>query len=287
MFNQPKRLLFSYLLTIVFAALAFYFFTQTAEDKSDSSKLETLQNSNESLQRDIKALLYLDSLIQQGRYADVMKVKENAHKDSIPSWLVDAIDQRIAIVNMLKAKSQERIVEEDTTQADEGADAESTRYATPAEVRKYDSLIFALDKANHQINNLERQLKQDTRGDYITFKTKKGREVHYVGSVKNKMANGKGIGLLNTGSRYEGYWKDNMRHGEGKFFWPDGEYYEGSYVNDERSGIGTYSWPNGDRFKGEWAGDMRNGQGVFYNKEGEVIAKGIWKNDELVTVVKN
>ena len=69
-------------------------------------------------------------------------------------------------------------------------------------------------------------------------------------------------------------------------YWPDGEYYEGSYLNDERSGIGTYTWPNGDKFIGEWARDMRNGEGIFYNKKGEVIAKGSWKNDELVSVSK-
>ncbi|MEQ8926132.1 MAG: hypothetical protein RLO81_09990 [Fulvivirga sp.] len=287
MFNQPKRLLFSYLLAVLFAVLALYFFTQNAGDKQETSKFKQLQNSNASLQRDIKVLLYLDSLIQEGRYTDVMKVKENANKDSIPSWLLDAIDQRINIINKLKSKSKETIVKEDTSRLDNKEFNETTRSATPEELRKYDSLIFALSKATHQINNLERQLKQDTRGDYITFKTKKGHDVHYVGSIKNKMANGRGIGLLSTGSRYEGNWKDNMRHGEGKFYWPDGEHYEGSYVNDQRSGIGTYTWPNGDRFKGEWSGDMRNGQGVFYNKEGEVIAKGIWKNDELVTVEKN
>lgn len=117
---------------------------------------------------------------------------------------------------------------------------------------------------------------------YLTFKTTKGTALHYVGAAVDNKANGYGIAILKSGSRYEGYWKDNKRHGEGKFFWNDGEYYEGEYQNDKRSGNGTYYWANGDKYIGEWKDDKRNGKGKFYNKKGKLKASGIWKEDELV-----
>ena len=71
---------------------------------------------------------------------------------------------------------------------------------------------------------------------------------------------------------------------EGSFYWPDGEHYEGTYRNDRRTGQGTYIWPTGEKFVGEWENDERNGEGVFYGPEGNVVARGTWKDDELVEV---
>lgn len=68
-----------------------------------------------------------------------------------------------------------------------------------------------------KIQNLQRQVKQQTTGDYLSFKSGKGNTVYYVGEIKNDMANGKGIALFGTGSRYEGEWKNNLRHGKGLF----------------------------------------------------------------------
>ena len=157
---------------------------------------------------------------------------------------------------------------------------------TSEEIKQFDSLNFALDKAHMQVKYLENQLKENTSGAYLTFSTSKGKQAHYVGQVKNKMAQGHGVALLNTGSRYEGEWKSNLRHGQGTFYWPDGQYYEGQYKDDRRHGLGTYHWTNGQKFTGYWENDQRNGEGTFYGEEGEVVAKGIWKDDELVKVDK-
>ena len=134
-----------------------------------------------------------------------------------------------------------------------------------------------------QLKSIKQQMITKNFGEYITFKSSKGNRLHYVGQVKNKKANGYGIAILDSGSRYEGDWKDNKRHGEGVFYWIDGQHYEGSYVDDLRSGKGTYYWINGEKYVGQWENDMRNGSGTFYGKDGNILTKGVWENDELMS----
>ena len=147
---------------------------------------------------------------------------------------------------------------------------------------EYDSLNFALRKAEMRIRSLEGRLRQRSGGNYLTFESSQGNDVYYVGDVRDGRADGRGVALLSSGSRYRGEWRDNRRHGEGTFHWPDGAYYEGQYVDDERDGRGTYHFPDGSMFVGEWEADLRNGEGIFYDKDGEVVARGRWDDDELV-----
>ena len=147
---------------------------------------------------------------------------------------------------------------------------------------QYDSLVFALQKADLQIRNLQSQLRRSSGGNYLTFASRQGNEVYYVGDVRRGKANGRGVALLSSGSRYQGEWRNNMKHGLGEFHWPDGAWYEGEYENDQRSGEGTYHFPGGEVFVGEWDEDLRNGEGIFYGPEGEVVAQGEWVDDELV-----
>ncbi len=149
-------------------------------------------------------------------------------------------------------------------------------------IRLSDSLNFVLEKARVQLAGLRRQLREQSTGEYLTFESEKGNQMHYVGQVSNGMANGYGVAILDTGSRYEGEWRDNRRHGQGSFYWQDGEYYVGEYRNGLRSGAGTYYWPNGEKFTGQWANDRRNGEGTFYGSDGEVLASGTWEKDKLV-----
>ena len=147
---------------------------------------------------------------------------------------------------------------------------------------QYDSLNFALRKADMRIRSLEGRLRQNSGGNYLTFESSKGSDVYYVGDVRDGRANGAGVALLNTGSRYQGQWRDNRRHGRGTFYWPDGAYYEGNYRDDERDGQGTYHFPDGSMFVGDWEADLRNGEGIYYDKDGDVVARGRWDDDEYV-----
>ncbi|MDX1628404.1 MAG: hypothetical protein R3345_06875 [Fulvivirga sp.] len=283
--KKPSKHIITYALLVVVSGMAIYFFLHSGslEDQLDEAreKIEVTSQKNAFYQ----SVDSIDSLLLEGNYEkarDAYKAALTNGDDSLNYIL----KLRIQLAENLIRQREIRKNAMDSSEFREPDSLTANRLATPEEVRRYDSLNFALAKANTQINNLKRQLQRKTSGEYLTFTTAKGNKVHYVGEVKNGKANGSGVALFNTGSRYVGEWKDNMKHGEGTFYWPDGEYYVGNYKNDQRHGMGTYHWPNGDRFTGQWADNHRNGPGTFYNKEGEVIASGIWKDDELVEVEK-
>ncbi|KSA13718.1 MORN repeat-containing protein [Maribacter dokdonensis] len=249
--------------------------------KSNSLQNEIGESSKAKEELDVlvtgnKELMAIDSVLIEGDYnkaiASYNSTLEN-HEE-----LNSVIPLRIALAEKLMqndSKAKLKISETDLLK-----DSVTVSPISQTEIRSIDSLSFALEKARVQLNNMRKQLNNKSFGEYLSFSTKKGTALHYVGQVKNNKANGSGIALLETGSRYEGQWKDNAREGYGTFYWPDGEYYIGSYENDMRSGEGTYFWPNGDKYKGQWKDDKRNGKGIFHSKEGSVIS-GIWENDKL------
>lgn len=151
---------------------------------------------------------------------------------------------------------------------------------------RLDSMAFALQKAEMFADKLQVQVNENTAGNYLTFKSRKGNMVYYVGDIKEGKAHGVGVGLFSTGSRYEGQWFNNLKHGKGVFQWQDGATYDGAYKDDLRHGTGTYHWPDGQKFVGEWEKDVRSGQGTFYDAKGKMVATGLWRDDELVKAEK-
>lgn len=225
----------------------------------------------------------VDSLLLRGDYREAIEDYKSLLADRFAVGF-DVVGDHLKIARHLLEVSE---LKSDSLSGDSTVDTLIVdRQATPEEVRLYDSLTFALTKTRWQVENLRKQLTSSTQGQYLTFSSSKGTTVHYVGDVRNNQAHGKGVALLNSGSRYEGEWKKNQRDGYGTFYWADGEYYEGNYKNDKRHGQGTYYWTNGEKFIGQWENDQRNGRGIFHGEEGDVIAKGIWKNDELVEMDK-
>lgn len=139
---------------------------------------------------------------------------------------------------------------------------------------------------NSIANNAQKSQKEEkSNSEYLTFKSSKDHELHYVGEISDGKANGNGTAIFDTGSRYKGEWKNNLRDGQGVFYWNDGQYYEGQYKNDLRTGTGSYFWPNGEKYIGEWKKDKRHGEGTFYHKNGKIV-KGVWKKDKLVKEFK-
>lgn len=279
-----KRNILLYGVIGVLSIIAIYLYTQNIvleESLTDEQgRYELLLVQEQALER----ISSIDSLVATGNYEEALAgyEEELAGADSSMESLVRS---RIDLVKNL-VRDRARAMEEDTSTNQVIDTTVIARNATIEEVKKYDSISFALQKARVQIEYLKRQLKQRNSGEYLTFTSDKGNKVYYVGQVKNGMANGVGVALWNTGSRYEGEWKDNRRHGKGVFYWQDGEYYEGEYKEGKRHGFGTYYWPNGDKYIGEWQNDRRSGEGKFYNADGELVASGIWRNDELVEVEK-
>lgn len=267
------------LLFAVGLALFFGIKTNQLQEQLESSKdyLSELDNRM-SAQRE---LWEIDSLLMDGEYRQALNAYEDQYKQK-EIHDGQSIEMRVALVkellrlryeNQLSSIRQQKTEQIDSTQAD-GLLASEDLMLT-------DSLSFALEKAKVQLACLKKQLNNKSFGEYLTFTNSKGSTMHYVGQVKNGKANGFGVALLSTGSRYEGEWKDNMRHGEGTYYWSDGQYYVGEYLNDKRNGQGTYYWPNGEKYAGHWEDDERDGKGTFYGKDGEVVAAGTWEDDKL------
>ncbi|MEM9857851.1 MAG: hypothetical protein AAF843_10860 [Bacteroidota bacterium] len=270
---------------IVSTLLLIYYFISAQnlqQDLLDSQKTVALLSDNSLM---YQRLASVDSLLLTGSYDKALQSYSSyLQEDSVFN---DVISLRVELAQQLI--TQQKVIEQKKIKDNSPAPDSLiiSRTATPFEVRKYDSISFALEKALLKLNKVNTQLKQRSFGEYLEFKSSKGNTIYYVGQVKGGKANGRGMGLFKTGSRYEGHWKNNERSGEGTFYWPDGQYYIGSYVRDRREGKGTYYWPNGDRFEGDWENDQRNGRGTFYNEDGKVVARGLWVNDELIKEEKN
>ena len=258
----------------------------------DEDRVTLLESQEElattqSRLNDYRSLAEVDALFHSGAY-----------RESIPAYRAltgvagDTIETRVrhatrlialnAAMDTLRLLSDRDILPPSSTLPAPAPAPVKTDGLERTNPERFDSLTFALKKAEMQVRNLQQRMTRSSGPNYLTFESKKGNETYYVGEIKKGKAHGDGVALLSTGSRYFGQWKNNLKHGTGEFYWSDGAWYEGDYENDERSGQGTYHFPKGDVFTGEWKNDVRSGPGVFYDKKGKVVAKGIWKNDELV-----
>ena len=272
-----------FILLAIFAVGTLFFISKSLQLQKELAQVKkenkTIANKINTYER----LTEIDSLLLEGDY-------DNAIASYNASIISDGgnnriIPLRIAIAEKLMKSRTGIHVIPDSILADQDTIPKPI-WSEDVAIRKYDSINFSLEKTKVQLTRLKKQLQQKSFGEYITFKSKKGNQMHYIGQVKNGKAHGFGVALLDTGSRYEGEWKNNERHGEGTFYWPDGEFYVGDYKNDKRSGLGTYHWPNGEKYTGEWEEDKRSGTGKFYDAEGDVVAGGEWNDDKLVEVNK-
>lgn len=274
--RMKKRIAIPYSLLIVATVVAvFFMFRSTGLEK----ELVKRNNQLDIIQQEIKdheRLFAIDSVLVSGDFDSALGLYTQFLETNRNNR---SVELRLALAKTFSNLKANAIAVGTSSPLKDSTNLETV--ITPRELNSYDSLNFILEKKQIQLNALRRQLEQKSFGEYLQFKSKKNNRLHYVGQVRNEKANGMGIALLDTGSRYDGEWKDNQRHGQGTFYWPDGERYEGSYSNDKRSGLGTYYWPNGEKYVGQWADDKRNGAGTFYGSDGEVVTKGIWKNDKL------
>ncbi len=249
---------------------------QLKASEANASEMATRLSVQEELRQ-------LDSLLAEGAYQEVI-ASSNSQLHDKDLQDVSGVQLRIDIAEkLLQLKTAKNPLQDSIVSKDSLDSIQTLRFSgLSRELKQYDSLSFALEKAKVQLASVRRQLQKKSFGEYLTFTNKKGSQMHYVGEVRHKKANGFGIALLNTGSRYEGEWKDNQRHGFGSFYWADGEYYVGNYMGDLRNGEGTYNWPNGEKYVGQWKDDKRNGYGIFYGADGDIVTQGTWEDDKLV-----
>lgn len=245
---------------------------QLSNQNSFAKEVELSSKINDSISK-------IDSLLFKGAYDDALKITRELKQTNIFEGDTTLL-LRYNLASELVAVKKLKIEEE-------------TRSSLPLKQnfaeKKVDNKVDTIAQLknnkdqNSKIKNEPTKLVVETNAnEYLTFATTKGTKLHYIGTIKDNNANGYGVAILESGSRYEGQWKNNKRHGYGKFFWDDGDYYEGTYRNDKRDGIGTYHWKNGEKYIGEWKNDQRNGEGQFYNKKGKLKTSGIWQNDELI-----
>ncbi len=276
---MKKRIAIPYILFLVTLGVALFYLLRSVSLKKDLEEKESLQvKAIESLE-EYEKVIRIDSILLDGDYkkaldaynVELKNVKDNPYR----------IPLRIGLAEQLmELKANKRLTASDSINP--GLDSlRLLEQKASLNLNQIDSLSFALEKAKVQLDTYSRQLSNKSFGEYLKFNNKKGSQMHYVGQVTDKKANGVGVAILNTGSRYEGEWKNNQRHGQGAFYWADGEYYIGSYSNDLRNGMGTYYWPNGDKYVGQWKDDQRNGKGSFYGADGSLVTSGVWKNDKL------
>ncbi|WP_421807229.1 MORN repeat-containing protein [Flagellimonas sp.] len=276
-----KKYTFFILLAVLAVGTVFF----VAKSLKLKKELALTKEQNQTLTKKLESheqLVKIDSLLLEGDYdGAIASYQTNLLTAGKENNMV--IPLRIALAEKLRNKD----ISLNTAVVDETEKQDSlpvSRWSEETAIRTYDSLNFSLEKTKVQLARLKKQLQQKSYGEYLTFTSQKGNQLHYIGQVKNGKAHGFGVALLETGSRYEGEWENNQRHGEGTFYWPDGEYYVGTYQNDKRSGYGTYYWPNGEKYTGQWKDDKRSGTGKFYDAEGEIVAGGEWSDDKLVEV---
>jgi hypothetical protein len=103
----------------------------------------------------------------------------------------------------------------------------------------------------------------------------------YVGEFKDSKRNGYFIVTYKTGDRYEGEFIDDKRSGQGTYTFPNGEKYVGEFKDGLSSGQGTFTWADGTKDVGEFRNDKLNGFAIRYDKNGNILKEGIWKDDEF------
>lgn len=116
----------------------------------------------------------------------------------------------------------------------------------------------------------------------LYFNSPQGVKIQYVGEIKNGKANGFGMGIWETGHKYEGYWEDGLKEGLGIYRFANGEVYHGIFISNKREGKGVYFFKNGDRYSGDWKQDIRDGVGAIFSKSEKIKKAGVWNKDKLV-----
>ncbi|WP_375241902.1 phospholipid carrier-dependent glycosyltransferase [Lacinutrix sp.] len=84
---------------------------------------------------------------------------------------------------------------------------------------------------------------------------------------------------------YSGDWKNEKRNGLGTYVWEDGQKYTGHWKNDVRHGKGAVYFKNREIISGVWINGKLEGEVIKKTKDGKILEKSIYKNNEKVKVI--
>ncbi len=104
----------------------------------------------------------------------------------------------------------------------------------------------------------------------------------YEGEFKNGEYHGQGIIIFKSGNKYAGEFKNSKRHGKGTFTFANGDQYIGEFKNGKFNGQGTFSFINGVKDVGKFKNGKLNGFAIRYDKKGNILKKGIWRDDKFL-----
>lgn len=288
---MKARIVFVYFMLSAATVMAIFYFSRARQLQREFSAAQARLEDSAAKNKFLNRFFAVDSLILNGKYEEarntynlIMSQKPDHVQVQQAARARINITRRLEELDTTYLSSENRELSRQLGRVNEQLTSLETdlTHARQVKADQLDSLYFALDKARLRADCLQNKLNNKKGTSYLQFTRNNDVTIYYVGQIKNDRANGKGVALYSTGSRYEGEWKNNLRHGTGVFHWPDGEHYEGEFKQDKRHGYGKYFWPNGERFAGEWRNGQRNGKGKFFDEEGKMVASGTWKNGELV-----
>ena len=109
----------------------------------------------------------------------------------------------------------------------------------------------------------------------------------YVGQWWNNKKNGRGTYTYANGDKYVGEFRDDKFNGHGTFtFGIDsdwaGDKYVGDFIDGKYNGQGTYTYADGRKDVGEFKDGKLNGYATLYSASGNILKRGIWKDDEFL-----
>lgn len=84
---------------------------------------------------------------------------------------------------------------------------------------------------------------------------------------------------------YWGDWENEQRNGFGTYLWEDGQKYEGNWQDNVRHGMGKLYFSNGEVLEGTWKQGKLDGEVVKKDKNGKIIERSTYKNNEKVAVL--
>jgi hypothetical protein len=293
---EKQKTVLLILLLIGVGVLAYYLNSSKQEIKTTNKvakeKIKLIQQKKDSVEfvnQLQKNILLMDNLYISGNYDSAYF----AYKEFIQ--LNNLNNDYTSIIELRKQRIEEIKSNKDTLYQD----YRTLKYALNSVTLKRDSLLASMDSLTSvfsekiskkeedklalkkKIEEQEKLLQRKDKIQVITFKNQQGNTIHYLGEVKEDMANGGGVGIWDTGGIYKGEWKDNARHGKGTYTWKDGHRYEGDFVNGIREGEGTYYWSSGEKYEGQWKDGKRNGEGTLYDKDNNISYQGKWLNDKI------
>ncbi|MBR8534086.1 hypothetical protein KDU71_00810 [Carboxylicivirga sediminis] len=241
------------------------------------SLADSLLNSKEDA-RALELFAVIDSMGSSNHYSTRAReiIEERKMNNTSYTKLADKLRRRSNAIRQLLANKHEL-----------NDSLESVKSSLGTLQHENDSMRMSNQYISQKVNELSDSIGAITPMDALVLQNADGVTIRYIGGTNDGQAEGFGYAIFDSKSFYEGYWHSNQRWGTGKYHWPNGDFYEGEYASDLRNGYGIYHFSSGELYKGHWKNDLRHGHGILLSKDGKVLFRGKWKDNEPVKKTPN